>query len=161
MYTADALLDLHGRTHQSLQKLLVHCRTLSRDELDRKLDGFGYPSVRLQLHHAIGAEEYWIGVLKGRLYADDDDAAYGDVPLLEAYRQRVFAATEGYLHGASAEELNTARPMLTWGNQEKVLTPAHVVARTLTHIYQHQGQILAMCRLMEKPGPPGLDFPLL
>ena len=78
---------------------------------------------------------------------------------LEAYRQEVAAATEEYLRGASSEELNTARPMMTWQNKERLLMPAHVFMRPLMHIYQHQGQILAMCRLMGKPAT-GMDFPI-
>jgi uncharacterized damage-inducible protein DinB len=159
MYTAETLLDLHERAHRSLQKLLEHCRQLSAEELDRKLPGFGYPSVRLQLHHEVGAEEYWIKVLQGRIEVEDNEADYPTVESLEAYRQQVFSATDEYLRAASAEELNTARRMLTWGNKERLLTPAHVFMRTLTHIYHHQGQIVAMCRLLGKPAS-GMDFPI-
>ena len=72
----------------------------------------------------------------------------------------MYEATDKYLRNASADELNTARPMMTWGNKEKVLVPAQVFMRTLTHIYQHQGQVAAMCRLLGKPIPPGLDYPI-
>lgn len=160
MYTAEALLDLHERAHRSLEKLIGHCRELSVEEFDRELPGFGYPSVRLQIHHQIGAEEYWIKVLQGRVEADDNEADYPTVESLEAYRQEVFSATEEYLGAASKDELNTARRMMTWGNKEQLLTPAHVFIRTLTHIYQHQGQILAMCRLMGKPASR-MDFPIV
>ena len=64
MLTADALLDLHERAHRNLEALLVHCREFSGEDIDRELPGFGYPSVRLQLHHGIGAEKYWIGAAK-------------------------------------------------------------------------------------------------
>jgi uncharacterized damage-inducible protein DinB len=160
MYTAEALLDLHERAHRSLEKLISHCRELSVEELDRELPGFGYPSVRLQIHHQIGAEEYWIKVLQDRVEADDNEADYPTVESLEVYRQEVFSATEEYLRAASKDELNTARRMMTWGNKEQLLTPAHVFIRTLTHIYQHQGQILAMCRLMGKPASR-MDFPIV
>lgn len=159
MHTPAALLDLHQRAHRNLEALLVHCRSLSAQELDRDLPGFGYPTVRLQLHHGIGAEKYWIGVLQGRIDADDDAPDYPTIASLQEYRARVFAATEAYLQGASSRELNTARPMMTWGNKEKVLVPAHVFMRTLTHLYHHQGQILAMCRLLGKPGA-GFDYPI-
>jgi uncharacterized damage-inducible protein DinB len=159
MYTNDALLDLHERTHRSLQKLLGHCQPLTTEELNRAMNGFGYPSIRLQFHHQIGAEEYWIGVLQGRVEADENDAAYPTLASLEKYRQRVFSVTEDYLHRTLQEDLNTSRKMLTWGNKEKLLMPAHVFMRTLTHHYQHQGQILAMCRLLGKPAS-GMDFPL-
>lgn len=160
MYTAEALLDLHERAHRGLQRLLAHCRQLSAEELDRELPGFGYPSIRLQLYHVIGAEEYWIGVLKGSFDAEDREADHPAVESLEAYRQQVAAATDQYLRAASREELNTARTMLTWQNKERLLIPALVFMRTLTHIYQHQGQILAMCRLLGKPAA-GLDFPIV
>lgn len=159
MYTAEALLDLHGRSHRNLEALLVHCRQLTAEELDRQLAGFGYPTVQLQFHHVIGAEEYWIGVLQGRVEADDDAPKYQTIASLEAYRESVFAKTEDHLRGASSDELNTVRTMLTWGNKEHLLMPAHVFLRTMMHIYHHQGQICAMCRLMEKP-TGGLDFPI-
>lgn len=160
MYTSEVLLDLHQRAHGSLQKLMVHCAALTAEELDRKLDGFGYDTVRAQLHHVIGAEEYWIGVLQGRVEADENLEAYPTIESLDAYRRRVSEATIDYLRAASPEELNTARRMMTWGNKERELTPALVVMRPLTHIYNHQGQVAAMCRLMGKPVPPGLDFPI-
>lgn len=138
---------------------MVHCRQFSAEELDRELVGFGYPSVRLQLHHEIGAEQYWIGVLQGRIEADDTSSDYPTVESLEAYRQQIFSATDDYLRAASTEELITARPMMTWGNKEQLLTPVHVFMRTLTHIYHHQGQITAMCRLLGKP-VNGLDYPI-
>ncbi|MBU1699714.1 MAG: DinB family protein [Candidatus Eisenbacteria bacterium] len=159
MYTPAALLDLHERAHHSLEKLLAHCRQLSAAERDGEMDGFGYPSVRAQIHHIIGAEEYWIGVLQGRLEVDENDSDYPTIEKLELYRKKVFSATQKYLRAASTEELNTAREMMTWGNNERMLTPAHVVIRPLTHIYSHQGQILAMCRLMGKPAS-GMDFPI-
>ena len=159
MFTTEGLLDLHERAHRNLTALLAHCREFSEDEIDRELTGFGYPSVRLQLHHGIGAQRYWIGVLQGRIDADEDAPEYPTIESLETYREQVFALTEVYLRDASQAELNTARPMMTWGNREKVLAPAHVFMRTLTHLYHHQGQILAMCRLLGKPAN-GLDYPI-
>jgi uncharacterized damage-inducible protein DinB len=158
MHNADALLDIHERAHRNFRALLEHCSALSSEEINRELDGFGYPTVRLQLHHAIGAEKYWIGVLQGRIDADDDSPDYPTAESLERYREEVFGATEAYLQTASQSELNTARSMMTWGGKEQVLTPAHVVLRTQMHLYHHQGQVLAMCRLMGKPCS-GLDYP--
>ena len=159
MHTAAALLDLHERAHRNLRGLLDHCRTLEPAELNRELPGFGYPTVRLQLHHAIGAEEYWVGVLGDVVNVEDNEADFPTIDALEAWRARVFAATVGWLGTATPETLNTARPHATWGGRTRVLAPAHVILRTQTHLYQHQGQVLAMCRLLGKPGG-GLDFPL-
>ena len=73
MYTTAALVEFHERAHQSLKKLLEHCHQLSAEELNRELSGFGYPTVRLQLHHDIGAEKYWTGVLQGRIDVRSND----------------------------------------------------------------------------------------
>jgi uncharacterized damage-inducible protein DinB len=159
MHTSAALLDLHERTHRNLRALLEHCRTLDADELNRDLPGFGYPTVRLQLHHMIGAEEYWIGVLNGVVEADDNDADFPTIDTLVAWRDRVSAATVAWLRGVDPALLNTAHPHQTWGGRERTLAPAHVVLRTQTHLYHHQGQVTAMCRLLGKP-VGGLDFPL-
>lgn len=160
MYTIEALLEFHERTHRSLKMLLAHCRQLSAEELNRELAGFGYPTVQIQLHHIIGAEKYWIGVLQGRIDVDDKESDCPTIDLLEIYRQQVFSASKEYLRTASKEELNTPRMMMTWGNKEKTLISAHVFIRPQMHLYQHQGQIAAMCRLMGKPIPAGLDYPI-
>jgi uncharacterized damage-inducible protein DinB len=160
MHTAAALVDTHTRAHLSLQKLLDHCAGFSPDELSRELAGFGYPQIRLQLHHVVGAEEYWVGVLRGLILTDERPEDFASIDALRAYRERVAATTGAYLRGASETELNTRRKMITWGGHERELVPAHIILRTQTHIFQHQGQVAAMCRLLGRPIPPGLDFPL-
>ena len=158
-HTPAALLDLHERSHRNVRELIEHCRALSADDLHRELDGFGYPSVQLQIHHALGAERYWLGVLEGRIDADEDAPAYPTIDDLEALRTGVAAATASYLRGVTAAELNTAVTLATWGGRERSLVPAQVILRTQTHLYHHQGQVLAMCRLLGAPGG-GLDYPV-
>jgi uncharacterized damage-inducible protein DinB len=159
MYNAPSFLDLHERAHRSLCGLIRHCGQLEPEAFERELPGFGYPSVRLQLEHVIGAEEYWVRVIRG-LYKDEEESAvYSTAEALEVYRGQVAEATGLYLRGASEAELNTPREMWTWPGRMRRLVPAHVFLRTQTHIYQHQGQVLAMCRILGKPGG-GLDFPL-
>ena len=157
-YTSDAIVDLHERTHRSLAKLLDHCAGFSDEELRRELDGFGFPTLLLQLDHMIGAEEYWVGVLHGASSRDEHE--HPSIDALRATRERVAGVTSAYLRGATASELNEARSMTTWGEKVVDLVPAHVVLRTQTHIFQHQGQVAAMCRLLGRPLPPGLDVPL-
>ncbi len=160
MYNSEGMIEFHNRAHQSLKKLIEHCKQFSTEELSKELNGFGYPSLILQLHHVIGGEKYWTGVLQGRIDVDDDISQYSTIEKIMDYRREVYLITDKYLLTASEKELNTARPMMTWGNKEKVLIPAHVFLRTLTHIYHHQGQIAAICRLMGKPIEPGLDYPI-
>ena len=161
MYNPEGLLEFCRRVYQKFEMLLEHCRGLTDDEFNREIDGFGYPTVKLQLHHVIGAQKYWIGVLEGRMDVDDDPDDRFTIDDMLEYHRSVHRVTEKYLNSASIEELTTARPMMTWGDIEKHLVPAHVVIRTQTHVYHHLGQVVAMCRVMKKPVAPGLDYPIL
>ncbi len=161
MHDAESLLDVHERAHRSLARLLAHCRQLAAEELNREIPGFGYPTIRLQLIHEIGAEGYWVGVIQGRIDAEDKDDAFHTVDEIEAWRAQVAEASRAYLRSASVADLNTPRRMTTWGGRESVLVPAQAFLRPLMHYYHHQGQIVAMCRIVGKPAMGlGLDFPL-
>lgn len=159
MLTAEALLDIHERAHRNLKGYLEHCRTLELGAFDRKLSETSEATVRLQLHHAIGAERYWVGVLQGNIDANDDAHLYPTIESLEKYREDTFAATQDYLRRASIEELNTPRLMKTWTGDEHLLHPGHVILRTITHIYHHQGQVAAMFRTLGSPSP-GFNYPI-
>lgn len=49
---------------------------------------------------------------------------------------------------------------MAWDGNTYDLMPARIIVRTQTHVYQHMGQITAMCRLFGRPAPAGLDFSL-
>lgn len=161
MHTPEGLRDLHERTHRKLADLIQHCGALDLESLNRVMEGFGDGTVRLQLHHAITAERYWVGVIHGQSRDAEDEAAHQDIASLEALRAEVFAVTDRYLAGAGAAELNTARPMTTWDGKTHALAPAHVVLRTVTHIYHHMGQVAAMCRLLGHPVTQGVNYPIV
>ena len=160
MYTSAALLDIHDRAHQSLTKLIDHCAGFSRDELKKEIEGFGYPSIRLQLHHVITGEQYWVGVLHEELLLEELERDYESIEAIRSFHHRVMKVTREYLTGASEAELNTRRTMATWRDPKVDLIPGQIIIRTQTHMYQHQGQVAAMCRLLGRPIPAGLDFPL-
>jgi uncharacterized damage-inducible protein DinB len=84
-----------------------------------------------------------------------------DVAALEAFRQQTAAFTRSYLERVSEAELNSRREMIGDPGQTRVLRPADVIMRVVTHIFNHQGQVLAMCRAMGKPNDThDLDYPL-
>jgi uncharacterized damage-inducible protein DinB len=152
------LLDIHDRSHRTLKKLLEHCRQLDANGINLEMRGFGHPTIRLQLFHIIGTEKYWIGVLQGRL-EDDTDQNYPTIDSLEEFRQQISESTQLYLKSASNDELNIASEMFVDPGVKRILKPAQVFFRVLTHAFHHQGQILAMCRLLGKPGD-GIYYPL-
>jgi uncharacterized damage-inducible protein DinB len=161
MYTRAALLDVHARAHESLRRLIVFCGGLTEDELHRPLRGFGFPTILGQLEHTIGAEMYWQTVLIRGYTEEATLPPLRDVAAIEAFRQQTAATTRSYLEGASEAELNSPRVMISDPGETRLLRPADVVMRTATHIFNHQGQILAMCRTMGKPNDEiDLDYPL-
>jgi uncharacterized damage-inducible protein DinB len=159
MYTNEALLDLHTRVHHCFDKLLVHCEQLEAEDLHKEIPGFGYLTIQLQIHHMVGAEEYWLGVLAGCVDVEDTSAKYPTLDLLKTYRLEIATATQMYLQATQVDILNTPKERMTWGDRKLNLVPAHVILRTQTHIHHHIGQILAMCRLLNKPAT-GMDFPI-
>jgi DinB family len=73
-----------------------------------------------------------------------------DLAAIEAFREQTASATRSYLERATEAELNTPRRMISDPGQTRLLRPAHVIMRVVTHIFNHQGQVLAMCRSMGK-----------
>jgi len=160
MITSAALIDLHERVHACLVGLLEHCAGFAEEDLSRTFEGFGAGSIRMQLHHVIGAEAYWIGVLEGKMLTEERAADHASLGALRAFRERVAGVTGAYLAGASDDDLNAPRTVTTWGDKETVVVPAYVLLRTQTHAFQHKGQISALARLLDRPVPDGLDLPL-
>lgn len=161
MYDAETLQDIHRRAHESLRRLIAFCGELTQEELNRPLTGFGFPTILRQLEHTIGAEVYWQTVVTRGYTEEAELPALRDVAAMEAFRQRTATVTQAYLDGASAVELNSQRRMISDPDQTRLLRPADVIMRVVTHIYNHQGQVLAMCRAVGKPNEKrDLDYPV-
>ena len=161
MYNAATLLDIHARAHESLRRLIAFCGTLTDDELRRPLNGFGFPTILRQLEHTIGAEVYWQTVVTRGYTEEATLPKLPDLAAMEAFRQQTASVTRSYLDGASEAELNTLRAMISDPDRTRVLRPADVIMRVVTHIFNHQGQVLAMCRTIGKPNDThDLDYPI-
>ncbi|MCC7123643.1 MAG: DinB family protein [Acidobacteria bacterium] len=161
MYTAAVLTDIHARAHESFRRLIAYCGTLPGPNLVTPVPGFGFPTILKQFEHTIAAELYWQTVL---IRGYHEEATLPDVSTLaaiEAFRQHVAATTRTYLSGASEAELNTCREMTSDPGITRVLKPADVILRIVTHVFNHQGQILAMCRVLGKPNETvDVDYPI-
>ena len=161
MYNPETLLDIHARAHESLRRLIVFCGDLTGDELRRPLAGFGFPTVLMQLEHTIGAELYWQTVVMKGYTEEATLPDLRDIAAVEAFRLETASATRSYLDRASEAELNSPRVMISDPGQTRLLRPADVIMRVVTHIFNHQGQVLAMCRTIGKPNDThDLDYPV-
>jgi uncharacterized damage-inducible protein DinB len=161
MYTAATLLDIHARAHESLRRLIVFCGNLTDSELRRPLTGFGFPTIVRQLEHTIGAEVYWQTVVTRGYTEEARLPNLRDVTDLEAFRAQTASATRSYLARVSDADLNSPRHMISDPGKTRLLRPADVIMRVVTHIFNHQGQVLAMCRTIGKPNDKhDLDYPV-
>ncbi|HET7695219.1 MAG TPA: DinB family protein [Vicinamibacterales bacterium] len=161
MYTAAALLDIHARAQESFRRLIGFCGCLTEGELHRTVPGFGMPTVLEQLEHTIGAEVYWQTVVTRGYTEEATLPPLPDLGAMEAFRAQTAAATRAYLQAADEAELNSAREMISDPGRTRVLRPADVILRIVTHIFNHQGQVLAMCRTMGKPNQSeDVDYPI-
>jgi uncharacterized damage-inducible protein DinB len=162
MLTSEALLAIHERAHRNLRGYLAFCRTLDPPDMERRPE-LGGISIRIELHHAINAERYWIGVLEGRLDVEEDAQQHPTILSLDEYREATFAATRAYLAAASTDELNSPRPMMVDPGIEETYVPGHIIVRTITHLYHHQGRIALALRVLGSPLPETLedtDYPI-
>lgn len=153
MFTKDAILALHGWTHERIDLLLDHATTLSPSEFVRDVPGFGQASVRDQLMHLIGAEERWVLRLQDLPLPRWSAAEYPTVESLRSSKQRVKLATLAYLDRLSDAELNVA---LTHRSKDWIGTlrsPAFILHHVVTHAFHHKGQVVAMFRLLGHPAP--------
>ena len=161
MYNSETLLDIHGRAHESLRRLIVFCGSLGEDELRTPLAGFGFPTILRQLEHTIGAEVYWQTVATRGYTEESQMPNLPDVAAIEAFREQTASATRSFLERATEAELNAPREMISDPGQTRLLRPADVIMRVVTHIFSHQGQVLAMCRTIGKPNDTyDLDYPV-
>lgn len=161
MYNAATLLDIHTRAHEAFRRLIVFCGDVTRDELHRPSSGFGFPTIAGQLEHTIGSEVYWQRVLTRGYTEEATLPPLADLAAIEAFRTETASVTRSYLDGASETELNSRRSMISDPGQTRVLRPADVIMRIVTHIFNHQGQVLAMCRTLGKPNERyDLDYPI-
>lgn len=85
---------------------------------------------------------------------------YADIDALEAYRSEIDALSRDLIAAQSTEQLSTARDFYCWPGKWRSMVPARIVMRIATHVYHHQGQVLAMCRAMGHTFEEGFDFPL-
>ncbi|MCA9320092.1 MAG: DinB family protein [Planctomycetes bacterium] len=152
-------LGLHVRSHHCLTTVLEHAGELSLADANREHEGFGYPSLRLQGHHVIGAERYWTSVMEGELDVSDDADDHPTMASLESLRSRVARRSASLIRSLGDDALQQPKTLHDWRGNEIVYAPLWVVMRTQTHLFHHLGQMAAMCRLLGRP-IPGADFPL-
>ncbi|PEK98265.1 DinB family protein [Bacillus sp. AFS017336] len=147
---------------ENRETLLNFCSELKQEDFARKLDGFGFQSVRESLLHMAECYIAWIGsfiLLKTKKPITPKENIVNIT--LDDIRSR-FELADLYLNelfNMPTDDLN--KPFvrtIPWrdNNEEVSFTPMKLLIHTITHEYHHKGQIVAMARQMGYI-PPNTD----
>jgi uncharacterized damage-inducible protein DinB len=153
MFTVDAIRQFHRWTHLCFGRALDHLATIPVADYSRDIPGFGSPNLRAQVIHCINCEGFWVHVLQGAAYIDEDPSLFPTVADARGFESRIAAQTLDYLSRLSEQQLNTPIQLRFPGRDAWVRTPALILHHMLTHAFHHKGQIAAMCRLLGHPAP--------
>jgi len=153
MFTLDGIRQFHRWTHQSLTLLFDHLATIPASEYTQEFPGFGYPSLRAQVVHLLGGEIRWISRIRSLPLRDWNPSRWptlADARPLQAEGQ---AMTLDYLSSLTDDQLNANIRIPFIDGEVLVRTPALILHHVFTHAFHHKGQIVAMCRLLDRPAP--------
>jgi len=153
MFTIDGIRQFHTWTHLCLNVALDHVATLPIADYTRDIPGFGSPNLRAQVIHNINCEAFWIHVLQGLPYTDEDPTRFPSVADARTFESKVTAQTLDYLSLLTDQQLNTPTTLHFPDGDTATRTPALILHHMLTHAFHHKGQLVAMCRILGHPAP--------
>lgn len=153
MFTVDGIRRFHRWTHASLALVLDHLVTIPQSNYVKELPGFGFPTLRGQITHVFNCEGFWIHMLQGVRFADENPADWPAAADARFLQSRVGANTLAYLSTLTDELLDANTELHFPDGDTAVRTPALVLHHVLTHAFHHKGQIVSMCRILGHPAP--------
>ncbi len=107
MFTLDGIRQFHRWTHLCLDRALDHLATLPLSDYTKDVPGFGSPNLRDQVIHCINCEAFWIHMLQGVPFTDEDPAQFPTVADARALESKVTAQTLSYLARLTDQQLNS------------------------------------------------------
>ncbi|WP_255294772.1 DinB family protein [Bacillus sp. AFS041924] len=147
---------------ENRESLLNFCSELKKEDFNRKLDGFGFQSVREALLHIAECYIAWIGSFillktKNPITPKENIINFSLDDIKLRFEQADLFVNE--LLDMTADDLN--RPIvkkIPWrdSSDEIAITPMKLLIHAITHEYHHKGQIVAMARQMGYI-PPNTD----
>ena len=151
MFTVGGMRQFHHWTHLCLGRTLDHLATIPLADYTRDIPGFGSPNVRAQVIHCINCEAFWVHMLQGLPFTDENPAHFPSAAEARALESSVSVQTLNYLSRLTDEQLNSPGQLRFPDGEVATRTPALILHHMLTHAFHHKGQIAAMCRILGHP----------
>lgn len=147
---------------QNRKVLLDFCSRIEVIDFNRKIDGFGFQSIRESLVHVADCYYGWIGsyiLVKTKKPITPKEninhLSLNDIKL--RYEQVDEIVNELFETFSEQMDVPIQKP-IPWRDSSEVIsmTPKKLIMHTITHEYHHKGQIVAMARQMGYE-PPNTD----
>ncbi len=154
----DLLDRLLGHDAWTTRQLLLQCRDLTDEQLDREFD-IGHRTVRATLLHVIRNVEVWSDLMNGRPVAGDQGTRRQGRSVAELIARLDRAADDlARLARAVAQRGGwDERWMDTLDSPPAEKTYGGAIAHVITHSMHHRAQLLYMLRRLGVEGLPEGD----
>ncbi len=154
----DLLDRLLGHDAWTTRQLLLRCRDLTDEQLDREFD-IGHRTVRATLLHVIRNVEVWSGLMSGRP-VDTDQGTRPQDRSVSALIARLDRAADDLARLARAVAQRGGwdeRWVDTLDRPPSENTYGGAIAHVITHSMHHRAQLLYMLRRLGLEGLPEGD----
>ena len=147
---------------QTRELIFDFCSELDPNDFSRRVDGFGFQSMRDSLVHISDCYHAWLGsyvllktkkpiTTKEDLTEMDLDEIKVRFVQVDLYVKEVFEVFSNHMD-------EPIQRMIPWRVEGDIIsiTPGKLLMHTITHEFHHKGQIVAMARQMGYE-PPSTD----
>jgi uncharacterized damage-inducible protein DinB len=152
----DLLDRLLGHDVWTTQQLLVICRGLTDEQLDREFD-IGHKTVRITLRHMIYNIEAWSDLMAGREMRKNPPLEEASIAALSARLDRAGAEFARIARGVAGRGAWDEKWRDGRGNPPQELTYGGTIAHVVTHSMHHRAQLLYMLRVLGVENRPEGD----
>jgi uncharacterized damage-inducible protein DinB len=152
----DLLDRLLGHDAWTTQQLLLLCRDLTDEQLDRDFD-IGHRSVRKTLRHIIRNVEAWSDLIAEQPVRKDPGPAGNSISALTARHEVAAADLAAVARGVAEREAWDEKWLDTLDDPPMQKTYGGAIAHVITHSMHHRAQLLYLLRRLGVDNLPGGD----
>ncbi|HET6326654.1 MAG TPA: DinB family protein [Planctomycetaceae bacterium] len=152
----DLLDRLLGHDAWTTQQLLLLCRDLTDEQLDRDFD-IGHRTVRQTLRHVIRNVEGWSDLMSGRPLREDPGPQGNSVSALTARLEVAAANLATVARGVAERGAWDEKWLDTHADPPQEKTYGGAIAHVITHSMHHRAQLLYMLRKLGVENRPEGD----